>query len=264
MFVGYNVDMDGYTFHSDGEYERKLAAQKKKIRATIEKYKTVEGDLDVEKIVKDWFQSFEADIFISHSHRDEQQALAFAGWLYDRFRIKAFVDSAIWNYSDELLRLIDDKYCVLKKEPDKTYSYEQRNISTAHVHMILNGELMKMIDKCECLMFFNTPNSTTSTKDAIKNEQTHSAWIYSELLFSGMVRHKKLSDYRPVLIHKSCRFDERASVPKFDYNISTEHLKKIGYQELLLWGSKYESTDPHESLDHLYQMTQVLHNVLNE
>ena len=31
------------------------------------------------KIEKDWFPHFDADIFLSHSHRDEELAIKFAG-----------------------------------------------------------------------------------------------------------------------------------------------------------------------------------------
>lgn len=58
-----------------------------------------------------------------------------------------------------------------------------------HVHMILNGALMKMIDNTECLIFLETPNSL-KVKD-VSDTTTNSAWIYSELLMSKYLNRKK-------------------------------------------------------------------------
>ena len=160
------------------------------------------------KMEEDWFPKIDADVFISHSHKDAELAKSFADWLYDSFGIKAFIDSCVWGYADELLAQIDKKYCVLMRDESgkvKSYDYQKRNGSTAHVHMLLNTALQKMIDKTECLFFLNTPNSVNL--DTISREtETFSPWIYGELEFSRMVRHKTLSDYRRHLAHGDAVF----------------------------------------------------------
>ena len=46
-------------------------------------------------------------IFISHSHKDINKVIAFAGWLKTNFGLEAFIDSCSWGYCDELLKIID-------------------------------------------------------------------------------------------------------------------------------------------------------------
>src|SRR5690606_35011062 len=141
-----------------------------------------------------WFPQIDADIFISHSHSDEKMAILLAGWLKETLGVYVFIDSCIWGYSNDLLRQIDNKHCL--NPSGETYSYEKRNNSTSHVHMMLSTALNMMIDKTECLFFLNTPNSI-STKEVIS--QTESPWIYSEISMSELVRRKKLSEYRPAV-----------------------------------------------------------------
>ena len=75
------------------------------------------------------------------------------------------------GYCDDLLRQIDNEHC--KKEDGKTYDYNLRNYTTSHVHMMLSTALTEMIDKTECIMFYNTPNSVSLADDleTQKNEK---------------------------------------------------------------------------------------------
>lgn len=162
------------------------------IAENISKYMDVNGVLEISQIGKEWFPNIEADIFLSHSHKDEKLAIAFAGWLYYNFGLITFIDSCIWSYSDDLLKKIDEKYCKNKKR--RIYYYDTRNISTTHVHMMLMNALMKMIDKSECVFFLNTDNSIIKIKEEIdKNiEKTYSPWIYSEINATNLIRRKPL------------------------------------------------------------------------
>lgn len=67
--------------------------------------------LDGAMMEADWFPSIEADVFLSHSHRDEQIVIALSGWLKEKCGVKAFVDSYVWGHSDKLLKKLDKKYC---------------------------------------------------------------------------------------------------------------------------------------------------------
>ncbi len=165
---------------------------KKQINKSLDNYIGVNGIINGSELQADWFPSIEADIFLSHSHKDENLAIKFAGWLYYKFGLITFIDSCIWSYSDDLLKKIDEKYCKNKKR--KIYYYDTRNISTSHVHMMLMNALMKMIDKSECVFFLNTDNSTIKTKEEIdKNiEKTYSPWIYSEINATNLIRRKPL------------------------------------------------------------------------
>ena len=127
----------------------------------MERYLSPCGELKASEIEKDWFPEIKADVFWSHSHKDEKDVIALAGFL-NNLGLTTFIDSCVWGYADDLLKQIDDTYCISKKSSDDLidfYSYQKRNQSTTHVHMLLNGALMKMMDNTECLIFLDTPNS---------------------------------------------------------------------------------------------------------
>lgn len=148
--------------------------------------------LNGEKIIDEWFKSIDAKVFISHSHQDEDLALALAGYLKSQKSIISFVDSTVWGYAPDLIRKLDDEYSLTKEykltKKGPKYDYNKRNISTSHVHMMLSTSLMRMIDRCECIIFINTPNSIESSKNVIETEKTYSPWIFAELAMINTVR----------------------------------------------------------------------------
>lgn len=75
---------------------------------------TYDGYLNPSNIENIWFPNVEADTFLSHSHKDVKQAIALASILYDDFGLRTFVDSALWGYTDDLLRKINNMFCVSK------------------------------------------------------------------------------------------------------------------------------------------------------
>lgn len=70
----------------------------------MDKYLSVDGELKASEIEEDWFPSFKADVFLSHSHKDEKDVIAFAGLLSD-IGLKVFIDSCVWGYRRLLLLL---------------------------------------------------------------------------------------------------------------------------------------------------------------
>lgn len=206
------------------------SAHKRQIKESLDKYLSVDGELKASEIEKDWFPTFKADVFLSHSHKDEKDVIAFAGLLRD-IGLTAFIDSCVWGYADDLIEQIDNEYCVSKTNSDgsvDTYNYQKRNQSTAHVHMMLNGALMKMMDNTECLIVLDTPNSLKA-KD-ISNGTTNSGWIYSELLMSKFLR-------KNCPIRKSVNFAINESV-KHDglsvvYDADITHLIVISIKDII-------------------------------
>lgn len=191
-----------------------------------------EDILDGTAIQDDWFPQIKCDIFISHSHKDENLAIALAGWLSDTFGLKAFVDSSIWGYADDLINKLLEK-------TDDNYSHNERNNSdlkyiTSHVHNMLNVALMNMIEKSKCLFFLNTPNSTIL--DGIKT-YTLSPWIYTELEIS------KILSQRPMQISDS----------RIAYELDLSHLTEIDYRDLNEW--EESNTYGDDALDTLYGLT---------
>ena len=186
----YNMELNKHLERGKEIYDKHEAQSKKSLKNFI--YDN--GHIDGSSIKNNWFEIKDVDIFISHSHQDITKVKAFAGWLYDEFKLTAFIDSCVWGYCDDLLKQIDDKYCT--KNNGKIYDYNLRNYTTSHVHMMLSTALTEMIDNTECVIFYNTPNSVSLVDDLkiIKEENkkvTLSPWIYHELAMTSLVRRRK-------------------------------------------------------------------------
>lgn len=259
MYTGFNFKtknkFDCY-YQSGTEMYNKF---KKPIRKKLDEYIGIDGSLNGSDIQKDWFQDIEADIFLSHSHKDEDLAIRFAGWLYKEFELITFIDSCIWGYSGDLLKQIDKKYCW--KKSSQAYDYDKRNFSTSHVHMMLSTALTKMIDKCECIIFLNTENSTTTTEDIILNtstQKTYSPWIYSEINCINLIEKKPLSpsSRNPKEQKMYHNFSENLLV---GYVIDAEltNLNILDDDILSTWKTKNfkASSTQTKALDNLYSLT---------
>ena len=203
------------------------------------------GNIDGTSMKNNWFQIEKVDIFISHSHQDINKVQAFAGWLYDQFELTAFIDSCVWGYCDELLKQLDDKYC--KNKTNENYNYDLRNYTTSHVHIMLSTALAAMIDKTECIMFYNTPNAILLSNDLneIKSEKkkvTLSPWIYYELAMTSLIR--KYKPNREHLLEHASRYKQHSerNTINIEYKVE-EYLKdmiKITDEQLIEWKRYYQ------------------------
>lgn len=199
MFAKFNLKLaenqigEEYRIYGLGQ---KLITEKKTHQA-LERYLLKDGSLDASAMEEDWFPEINADVFLSHSHADEKAVINFAGYLFHEFGIASFIDSTVWGYADDLLKQIDEKYCVKSRDENgnRTYSYEKRNRTTSQVHLLLQGALAKMINRRECLIFVNTPNSMKIT-DVQGETTTASPWIYSEILMASTFPVRPLKEYR--------------------------------------------------------------------
>jgi hypothetical protein len=252
MFGGFNLKMDNdneYLLYSDiGNtiYNK----NKDYVEKELNNFLLSDGSLDGTKIQNDWFPQINADIFISHSHADKEKAIALAGWLNNRFGLTVFIDSCVWGYAANLLKNIDDIYC--KNTNSNTYNYEKRNYSTSHVYMMLSTALTKMIDKTECTIFLNTPNSIL-TNEVI--DQTKSPWIYHEISITQSIR--KNEPIRHGFIKKAY-FSENAKVLDIKYKLDMKHLHEITQKDLQDWEMAFNQYNEQHALDVLYQ----IHNLI--
>lgn len=212
------------------------------------------GMIDGTALKKHWFGIESADVFISHSHRDLNKVIAFAGWLYNNFKLKAFIDSCTWGYADELLKLIDDKYCWNKS--NQTYDYTTRNYTTSHVHMMLSTALTEMIDSTECIIFYKTPNSIVISEEiectkSGKKDKTISPWIYHELSISSMLRRQKPQRVSAILEHHADFAQESLQI-SHDIGNALKEMPIINHNDLIKWEKTYQKSE--HALDTLYRV----------
>jgi len=270
MYRGFNLNLnwddkdDKLYFEIGNEMFERYST---KIRKTLKDFVLDDETLDATKMQTNWFPMINADVFISHSHKDRKRAIALAGWLYDSFKLKVFIDSCVWGYADDLLKLIDNTHCY---DPiTETYNYKLRNYSTSHVHLMLTTALNMMIDNSECVFFLNTPNSITTT-DIIN--KTESPWIYAELLMTQLIRKQTPNrDYT--------KFFSKGIVNenlRMKYETDLSHLIKIDVDTLNVWIHKYNKKNDFKTfknylvmeentfipLDFLYELKPLSNNYI--
>lgn len=164
------------------------------IKATV-------GDGDMEKalqtdnanwIMDNWFRDYDADIFLSHSHGDIELASKVAA-LFNQKGLRVFIDSDVWGCCDNMLREIDNVYSVSERAEDgriKTYSYDKRNVTTSHVHMLLSHALTRMIARTECFIFLKTSKSAFNSDK--REIGTYSPWLFHELEVANVIERQRL------------------------------------------------------------------------
>ena len=133
------------------------------------------------------FDGSNYDVFISHSHNNEEEALLLAAWLKKYKKLSCFVDSFAWGSADQLLKEIDDKYCYRKHS--KTYDYKKRNFTTSHVHAILSMALLDTILRSKYCIFIESTESVPLNSGLKKN--TLSPWLYEEIKYMQLLQPKR-------------------------------------------------------------------------
>lgn len=204
--------------------------------------------LSAESIWDEWFPEVNADVFISHSSKDADMAQRFAILLKAIFHLDSFIDSEIWGHSDDLLKKIDDEYCPHSN--GTSYSYELRNGSTAHVHMMLSYALTRMIDKTECFIFLETDNSVT-VNDSISG--TYSPWIFHELATVDTIESKR----KRLLVKEASESLQNfcdANALKVEYPILGKRLTEVDIDLISKWHNSYTEQSGKHALDILYKL----------
>lgn len=248
MYRGFelkNLGMDFFNGKYQSFYEAGLEiynSQKQEFQETLEKFENDDGSLDGDKMQSNWFPQIKADVFLSHSHKDEKLVIAFSGWLKKNFTLNVFIDSCIWGHSLKLQKLIDDE---LSRGKDKKLNYNKVIHAANHVHMMLNTALMQMINNCECVIFVNTPNSVRPN-DVV--DKVVSPWLYSEIAMTKLIKNKNVKEHRTLKLYEC--FTEKA----IQYNLDTDHLTQITSGTLNKWYKHYSADEIEYPLDTLYKI----------
>lgn len=229
--------------------KKELKLRNELVESFLSEFENSDKSLNGDKMQSNWFPQIKADVFLSHSHADEELVIVFAGWLKETFSLDVFIDSCVWKYSMDLQKIIDNNHSINEGK----LIYDKVLYAASHVHMMLNTALMQMIDNCECIMFINTPNSVKP--DEVVNKIV-SPWIYSELGMTKLIKKKDINDHRiSLLFEKSETFSEQLSIK---YNLDTDHLTELNVDDLNQWKSKIPRfktfTYSHKALDILYEM----------
>lgn len=168
-------------------FRKKKSGFKKVIRPfVIPKNGIVKGDT----LKEQYFPIFQNqgkpyDIFISHSHNNEKEAVVLATWIEKKYPNQTcFIDSFAWGSADQLLKEIDNKYCW--KKHSKTYDYQKRNFTTSHVHAILSMSLLDIIQSSKICIFIESNESISLTNGLRK--KTFSPWLYEEIRFMKLLQ----------------------------------------------------------------------------
>lgn len=232
------------------EGENFLKKQKQEFKNSFYKYITPDGIINGSALKNFWFEITNKEIFISHSHKDIDKAIALAGWIYKTFKLECFIDSCSWGYCDELLKELDDNYCY--DDDSKTYNYKSRNYTTSHVHMMLSTALSNMMNKTECIIFLNTSNSiniTDEINEIQKSEYTFSPWIYYELSMMTLIKSTLPSK---IISEHSAYSDINI---KYDVSKILNELTRIDDDTMRIWETNWNkrTIKSKEALDVLYE-----------
>jgi len=146
-----------------------------------------------------------------------------------------------------LLRKLDEKY-------SEHNDYDRRNGTTAHVHLMLNSALMKMMYSCTTFIFLQTNNSLQTNRKGVKN-WTYSSWIYSELCMSRVmsdilysIKGSESSEPNRILL-------EAARLPMGYSDVTTSHLKDITLEDLQInfsWQEQFKDSSRDGIFKNLY------------
>ena len=184
MIGGFNlVEFEGYI----EDLEEMSSSITTKIIDYNEQFKAcVENEeIDAQKLQDGIFPVLNKyDVFVSHSHEDEELAIKFKKWIEKNLDMSCFLDKEIWGSGDKILKKID-KLCWRPER--KVYDYEERNLTTSYVHVMLCNALMQAMDNCRFAFFLNTPNSITAGS-AWAEPKTHSPWLFYELSVLKYIR----------------------------------------------------------------------------
>lgn len=159
------------------------------------------------------------DVFISHSHNNVVQAKKLAAYLSREKNRTPFLDDFIWGSADNLLREIDEKFCM--HSTGKSFNYNKRNFSTSHVHTMLSMAIFEMIARCKTFIFIESNDSLDFNALKDENRRTLSPWLYQELQYARM-----LSIMTKRIINESRMFSIGGQL-KISYGVDLDDFKKL-------------------------------------
>ncbi|WRE99791.1 toll/interleukin-1 receptor domain-containing protein [Helicobacter pylori] len=149
-----------------------------------------------------------AQVFLSHSHADKNEALKVKGYLEEYLDAECvFIDSLFWDYKDDVL--------------NKLAKYDDISRIKDAFTLILRESLQDMIEKCPYFVFLQSKNSVSLNQGL--SQITYSAWIYEELKIAHSI-----SESRPIPMMESMQVFH--DISPFLESFETITLKKLSQQ----------------------------------
>ena len=224
------------------DYDDDYILKQADLKAIVQK-NTKNGVIDGDAIINEIFNSKpDYDIFISYSHKDQKLAKRLANFLDQEFGLFVFLDCDFWQSSDDLLKEIDNKYCL--NEDKKTYDYKKRNFSTSHIHAMLSASIVKTIASSKVCFFLNTKNSISSLDSTIV-KKTLSPWIFEEITVAKYLINNTNKKNRVLL--------EDAKELAVDYTLPLNGSQILNSSSLNFWLNKYRNNSK-KALDILFSL----------
>ena len=253
MYRAFDVELGTYDL-SNVSREKYLARKnntRNQLKQLIASNDTIKSE-DIKELLLPTGGNFQ--IFISHSHADEQLAINFAEAIEQRTGIKCFIDSLYWDNIDSLVEELKDNYLYDSETIDMGGLVK----TCQHANIILASALTEMLNKCECVFFLNTSNSVIASKSKI-NQSTYSPWIYHEIYTISKLPSKR--PVRPRAIYEASNeglmhalmYD---SYKSFTYDLDLQRMSKMNISDIKNWLSNAER------LNHCKHPLDVLYNLI--
>ena len=113
MFIPFNINTSVIDLVTrNGKYDYDTSRIKQRILDNINRDAIKQSLIDGTRLQEEWFPSeyFDSqfEVFISHAHKDETTVKKLAGFLYEKYGLRSFIDSCYWGYANDLLRDLDN------------------------------------------------------------------------------------------------------------------------------------------------------------
>lgn len=251
MYAGFKLEALKFkNFTSSISTQERRLTKKKEIESRLKEYVVDNTTVNATEIQNDWFPQVKANVFLSHSHADIESVTLLADFLEEKFGLNCFIDSYVWGYFNNLINLLLE---------GEELTIENVSYVSSNVHMMLSMALNNMIDRCECIIFYNTPNSL-SLKGLI--QQTTSPWIYNELTVSKIIRKRSKIAHRLLLLENFSTGiikTAKAVKKKFFYDVNLSHLHNMSVKQFNDWRKAVlnQNIKGITSLDCLYNLYEI-------
>lgn len=208
-------------------------------------------------LLKDWCFPLvfdkEYNIFISHSHSDEDAAKLLASHIEHNYHLNCFIDSLVWKNAFDILDEIDNAYCL--NSDKKSYNYSKRNNTTAHVYAMLSLSLMEMIQKTECCILIG--NGNTINLNDVKGGTTISPWVFEEITYMNNLPKRNPRNLPERRTFSDSRLNENQEF-KAKYTTNIDNFKNLTWNDLNIVGAV--GTD---WLDRIYENHNIISHMPN-